>query len=180
MGEFTGIEDHLQDFIEQQEMFFIGTAAPDGRVSISPKGMESLRVMGPNRIVWLNLTGAENETAAHLAESPRMTMMWCSFGIKPLILRIYGAATAIHPRDGAWDELAALFPPIAGARQIYDLDVDFLLTSCGYAVPRYDFVSQRESLRKWAEQKGDEGLREHWAKNNAVSLDGKPTGILGE
>ena len=101
-------------------MFFVGTAAPEGRVNIAPKDMESLRVMGPNRIVWRNLTGAENETSAHLLESPRMTLMWCSFDQKPMILRVYGAAAQIHPRDAAWDELASLFPVTSGARQFLE------------------------------------------------------------
>ena len=116
MAKFTKIEEKHQEFIEEQKMFFVATAAPQGRVNTAPKGMKTLRVMGPNRIVWLNLTGAENETAAHLLESPRMTIMWCSFGRKPMILRVYGEASIVHPRDDAWDDLAALLPLIPGAR----------------------------------------------------------------
>lgn len=111
MPAFERIEAQYQQFIEAQKIFFVATAAPDGKVKLSPKGMESLRVLGPNRIVWLNLTGAENETAAHLAESPRMTIMWCSFTEKPIILRVYGNAKFIHPKDDGWNELATNFPP---------------------------------------------------------------------
>ena len=97
MAEFERIEARQQRFIEDQKMFFVGTAAPGGRVNIAPKGMATLRVMGPNRIVWLSLTGAENETAAHLAASPRMTLMWCSVEAKPMIVRTYGEASILHP-----------------------------------------------------------------------------------
>lgn len=179
MAKFAQIEEKLQDFIEEQKIFFVATAAPQGRVNMAPKGMQSLRIMGPNRIVWLNLTGAENETAAHLLESPRMTLMWCSFDRKPMILRVYGDASIVHPRDGAWDELAALFPPMPGARQFLDVNVNFVLTSCGFGVPLYDFVGERDTLRLWAEKKGEDGLNQHWADYNSFSIDGKPTGILG-
>ena len=174
------ISDAHREFIEQQKMFFVATAAADGRVNMAPKDMESLRVMAPNRIVWLNLTGAENETAAHLLESPRMTLMWCSFDKKPLILRVYGQATQAHPRDGAWQELVSQFPPHPGSRQILDLSIDFVLTSCGFGVPLYDFVGYRDTLRRWAEQKGEEGVSKHWAEYNRLSIDGKPTRILAD
>ncbi len=179
MPAFERIEAQYQQFIEAQKIFFVATAAPDGKVNLSPKGMESLRVMGPNRIVWLNLTGAENETAAHLAESPRMTIMWCSFTEKPIILRVYGNARIIHPRDDGWNELATNFPPIPGSRQILDLDVNFVLKSCGFGVPRFNFVGERETLRKWAEKTGEEGLARVWSEKNHLSIDGKPTGIIG-
>ena len=179
MPAFERIEAQYQQFIEAQKIFFVATAAPDGKVNLSPKGMESLRVMGPNRIVWLNLTGTENETAAHLAESPRMTIMWCSFTEKPIILRVYGNARIIHPRDDGWNELATNFPPIPGSRQILDLDVNFVLKSCGFGVPRFDFVGERESLRKWAEKTGEDGLARVWSEKNHLSIDGKPTGIIG-
>jgi hypothetical protein len=179
MAVFAEIEGHLQSFIEHQKIFFVGTAAPGGRVNIAPKGIETLRVMGAHRIVWLNLTGAENETAAHLAESPRMTLMWCSFDVKPMILRVYGNARCVHPRDAAWNELAALFPPIPGSRQLLDLNVNFILTSCGFGVPRFEFVGERDTLHRWAEQKGEEGLHKFWEDRNLASIDGKPTGIFG-
>jgi hypothetical protein len=174
---FEGIDDKLRAFIESQHMFFVGSAAPDGRVNISPKGMDSLKVMSPNRIVWLNLTGSENETAAHLLEHKRMTLMWCSFDNKPLIARVYGHASMVHPEDPGWDQLAGLFPAHPGSRQIYDLAVDFSLTSCGFAVPRFEFVSERDTLNRWALAKGEDGIADHWQTYNRVSIDGKPTGL---
>ena len=178
MTEFTQIDDGLRAFIEAQRMFFVGTAAADGRIGVSPKGMDSLRVLEPNRIVWLNLTGSENETAAHLIESPRMTIMWCSVAGRPQILRAYGTARSIHPRDAEWAALSALFPAIPGARQILDFRINLALTSCGYGVPLFDFVGPRDNLARWAEHKGAEGLATHWAERNSHSLDGRPTGIL--
>jgi len=175
---FDRIEEAHQEFIEAQHMFFVATAAPAGRVDLAPKGQDSLRLMGPNRVIWLNLTGSENETAAHLRESSRMTLMWCSFVKTPLILRAYGDASIVHSRDDAWEELASLFPESPGARQIFDLSVDLVLTSCGFGVPFFDFVGQRDTLVRWSEQKGVEGVRAYWAVRNVESLDGKPTGIL--
>jgi len=169
------INDQHLAFIEKQKMFFVATAAPEGRVNMAPKEADALRVLGPNRIVWLNFTGAENETAAHHLEQPRMTIMWCSFDAKPVILRVYGKATITHPRDEGWDQLAALFPPTPGSRQILDLSIDLVLTSCGFGVPLYDFVGPRDTLRRWAEQKGADGLNDHWSVYNQTSIDGKPT-----
>ena len=175
---FDKLEGKHEAFIEEQHLFFVATAAKASRVNIAPKDAASLRVLGPNRIVWVNLTGAENETGAHLAEAPGMTLMWCSFNRKPMILRAYGRASIIHPRDDAWSELITLFPPRHGSRQIIDLAVDFVLKSCGFGVPLYDFIGQRDTLHKWEENKGDEGIRAHWAAHNQISIDGKPTRLL--
>ena len=176
--KFDGLNDKHTSFIEKQKLFFVGTAAKEGRVNIALKGSDTLRVLGANRIVWLDLTGAENETAAHLLEIPRMTLMWCSFDSKPMILRAYGDAVSVHPRDEAWGELSALFAHIPGTRQVYDLNVDFVLKSCGFGVPLFGYLGERETLRKWAERKGEDGLTEAWEKNNQFSLDGKPTDLL--
>lgn len=178
MPQFPEINDRFRNFIEQQKIFFVGTAAPDGRVNIAPKGMDSLRVLGPHRIVWLNLTGGENESAAHMKEITRMTLMWCAFDGAPMILRVYGNATVIHTRDPGWREFASLFPTLPGARQIFDLTVDLVLRSCGMGVPFFEFRGPRETLRQWAEKIGEGGIKEFWKKNNQVSLDGKPTGIF--
>lgn len=176
--KYNSIEKPIQAFIAQQKMFFVGTAAPDGRVNIPPKGMDSLRVLNENRVVWLNLTGSGNETAAHLLESDRMTIMFCAVEGKPLILRLYGHATAVHPRDEAWDELISLFPSHFGARQIFDMQVDLVQTSCGFGVPLFNYVGERDHLHNWSEKKGQTGIEEYWEEKNQISLDGKSTGIL--
>lgn len=170
---FTEIKDSLRQFIEAQKIFFVGTAAPEGRVNVSPKGMDTLRVLDANRIVWLNVTGSGNETAAHLQESPRMTLMFCAFEGSALILRVYGAARVITPQSPEWSALYALFPPNPGARQLFDLNVDLVQTSCGQAVPFFDYKSERDELNEWALKKGDEGLQEYRKDRNAVSIDGK-------
>ena len=169
-------EQHIK-FIEAQHMFFSGSAAPTGRVNISPKGMDSLRILGPNRILWRNFTGSGNETAGHLAQSDRMTLMWCSFTRQPMILRAYGTARTIHPRDADWDTLSAHFPPQLGMRQIYDMSVEMVQKSCGYAVPFFEHAGDRDTLKHWAQDKGEDGIRTYWAERNSTTLDGTPTGI---
>lgn len=174
-GEIT--DDHRQ-FIEAQHMFFCGTAAAEGTVNISPKGMDSLRVLGPNRIIWRNLTGSGNETAGHLALINRMTLMWCGFEKRPMIMRAYGTARTLHPRDADFASLNAHFPQSVGARQIYDMQVEILQTSCGYAVPFFDHAGPRDVLAKWADDKGTSGIETYWAERNQTTIDGLATHIL--
>lgn len=166
-----------QKMIDAQQIFFVATAAPEGRVNLSPKGMDSLRVLGPNRIAWLNVTGSGNETAGHLRQNPRMTLMWCSFDAEPLILRAYGTARAVHRQDADWDTLSALFPGGPEKRQVFDMKVEMVQTSCGYAVPMADGLQERDTLRVWAADRGEDGLRAYWAERNTTTLDGAPTGI---
>jgi hypothetical protein len=164
-------EKHIQ-FISEQKIFFVGTAAAAGRVNVSPKGMDSLRVLGNSRVAWLNVTGSGNETSAHVQQDPRMTVMFCAFEGKPLILRIYGSAKAVHKRDPEWNDLFPLFKPLPGARQIFDITIDLVQSSCGMAVPYFSYVGERELLIDWAVNKGDEGLKQYWEQKNRVSLDG--------
>ena len=181
MGQrYSEISDKLKHFIENQKLFFVGTTTVDSRVNISPKGMDSLRVLDKNRVVWLNVTGSGNETSAHIQENPRMTIMLTAFEGNPMILRLYGDAKVVHENDREWEELFSLFNPIPGARQIFDLTVDLVQTSCGMAVPIYDYIEEREQLKNWAVKKGEEGLKEYWQEVNQVSLDGKPINIVSE
>lgn len=178
--QFDHITADHRGFIEAQHMFFCGTAADEGRVNISPKGKDSLRVLGPNRIVWRNLTGSGNETSAHLARINRMTLMWCGFEVRPMIMRAYGSARTLHPRDADFDALNARFPHDNGARQIYDMTVDLLQTSCGYAVPFFDHQGPREVLKAWAENKGPDGVTAYWQDRNQQTIDGLPTYIVAD
>lgn len=175
--QYTAIKDDHRAFIEAQKMFFVATAAPTGRVNVSPKGMDSLRVLTPNRIAWLSVTGSGNETAAHVRACGRMTLMFCAFAGDPKILRVYGTARVIHPRDADWADLAALFPALPGTRQIFDVAVELVQSSCGMGVPLFDYVGDREQLNEWARRKGEEGIRRYWAEWNSVGLDGFETGI---
>ena len=170
----------LRRLIERQPLFFVATAAPSGRVNLSPKGMDSLRIDDDRRIRWLNLSGSGNETAAHLRESPRMTLMFCAFEGDPLILRVYGEATATHPHDAGWDVTSRDFPAMAGSRQVFDLSIELVQTSCGTGVPVMPVARQRgpaELLPFYAEM-GEDGVRDYWRRKNVVSLDGAPTGVL--
>ena len=174
---FDKLDDNHIRFIQQQHLYFVATAASQGTVNLSPKGMDSLKVVDANKVVWLNLTGSGNETAAHLLQNDRMTIMFCSCDRQPLILRLYGHATAIHPRDAEWKAYSALISGFTGARQFYELNVDTVQTSCGYAVPLYDFQGERPTLTKWADNKGRDGVEAYWAENNKESIDGFDTGI---
>lgn len=176
--QFDTITEDLAGFIAAQHIFFCGTAADEGRVNISPKDSASLRVLGPNRIIWRNLTGSGNETAAHLARHNRMTLMWCGFEKRPMILRCYGSARTLHPRDPDFGDLDAHFPPVVSARQIYDMQVDLVQSSCGYNVPFYSHEGPRDVLTKWAENKGPDGIRTYWEERNQFSIDNLPTHIL--
>ena len=180
MGQsFTAIDGEHRAFIEAQRVFFVATAAPSGRINMSPKGLDALRVVDANRVVWLNLTGSGNETAAHQLESPRMTLMMCAFEGPPKVLRLYGEARVLREGDADWDGTLKLFPAYAGARQVFDLAVDLVHTSCGLGVPAMDFVESRAEtqLVPYFAKLGAERTKEYQRRKNRKSLDGKPTDI---
>ncbi|MEM7496902.1 MAG: pyridoxamine 5'-phosphate oxidase family protein [Pseudomonadota bacterium] len=180
MAMGTKLNPTLRAFIERQPLFFVATAARDGRVNLSPKGMATLRIVDDRRIVWLNLSGSGNETAAHLADTDRMTLMWCAFEGPAMILRIYGRARTVHPHEPGWAEAVAPFPPMAGSRQVFDLGIELLQTSCGTGVPLMAFQASRgeTELLPFYEEMGEDGVRDYWRRKNAVSLDGRPTGTV--
>lgn len=174
---FSEMDANTQEFINNQKMFFVGTAASDGRVNVSPKGLDSLKILNSKTIIWLNLTGSGNETAAHIIDTNRMTLMFCAFEGKPLILRIYGSARAINRDDPKWDTYYAHFGNFTGARQIFELTVESGQNSCGMAVPEYQFVGDRHLLEIAHDKKGPEKMRDYWAEKNMQSIDGLPTGL---
>ena len=178
--QYESIAEAHRTFIEQQKIFFVGTAGCEGRVNVSPKGMDSLRILGPNRVVWLSVTGSGNESAAHVAENGRMTVMFCSFEGAPMILRLYGSAKTVYPYSDDWQELVSKFPEMPGTRQIFDLSVSMVQTSCGMAVPLYEYENERTQLNSWAQKKGPDGIEAYWKEKNQVSIDGMPTHIFGE
>ena len=162
----------LKEFIENQKLFFVGTARSEGSVNVSPKGMDTFRIINSNKIIWLNLTGSGNETAAHLQENNRMTIMFCSFEEKPLILRLYGNAKIYHENDVEFQKQISLFPKHIGSRQIIEMDVDLVQTSCGFAVPLMEFKEERSQLTSWSEKKGEDGIKQYWKDKNSTSIDG--------
>jgi hypothetical protein len=175
---YPALEDRHRSFIAAQKIFFAATAPAGGRINLSPKGMDSLRVLDEKRVAYLDLTGSGNETAAHLRHDGRLTLMFCSFGSDPLILRLYGRGHAVRRQDAAWAELRRHFPALPGERQLIVLDVDSVQTSCGYAVPLFDYRGERDTLARWAEKKGATGLLDYWREKNTVSIDGLPSGLL--
>ena len=175
MAFLKEITPPLKEFITKQKIFFTGTAATEGRVNISPKGIDSFRVISSTKIVWLNLTGSGNETAAHLIRNNRMTIMFCSFEEAPLILRLYGNAKIYHSKDKEFDNYISMFDNIPGSRQIIEMEIDMVQTSCGYAVPFMDFEAERNQLNKWAGDQGNKRLEKYWEEKNAVSIDGFKT-----
>lgn len=175
--QLPSLTPELKAFIQEQKLFFVGTARADGRVNISPKGLDTLRVLDQNKVIWLNLTGSGNETAAHLLVNNRMTLMFCAFEGKPLILRLYGTAEIYHPKDEAFKMHAKHFAPSPGSRQIIEMKIDLVQSSCGFAVPLMNFVEERSILNDWAQKQGQERIENYWADKNVKSIDGFDTGM---
>jgi hypothetical protein len=181
MAKFRAeLDERLTEYIRGQKIFFTATAPREGRINLSPKGMDTFRILGNTTVAYLDLTGSGNETSAHLLENGRMTVMFCSFSEKPLILRLYGRGRVVGPKDPEWRDLASNFPPLPGARQIVVLRIESLQTSCGFGVPRYELVGERDSLVEWAQRKGEKGIGEYWEEWNHVSIDGLPTHLSRE
>lgn len=179
MAEFyTSLTQKLCEFMGRQHIFFVATAPYEGRISLSPKGMDTFRIINPTRVAYLDLTGSGNETAAHLKENARISVMFCSFEKQPMILRLYGKATSVKPGGKSWAELLKKFEPMPGRRQIILLEIESLQTSCGYSIPIFEFVKERETLRNWALKKGEQGLTDYWRTMNQESIDGLPTGLF--
>lgn len=178
MGQkFSEISDRHRDFILGQKIFFVASAAPAGRVNVSPKGMGTLRVLGPNEVAYLDCTGSGSETRAHLATpaNKRLTIMFCAFEGSPLILRLYGQGQSLMRGSAEYEAMLSNFEEMPGARQIIRLAVDLVQASCGMAVPLFDFRADRRDLvRHWASQ-GLVRLRAYWGVKNTNSIDGLPT-----
>ncbi len=177
---FPTLSPEHGDFIRRQKIYFVASAPARGRVNLSPKGMDTFRILGPGRVGYLDVTGSGNETTAHLAENGRLTFMFCSFEGAPMILRLYARGRAVRPRDADWTQLRPPFgPALPGERQLVVADIESGQTSCGFAVPLFGYAGDRPTLNNWAEKKGPEGIAAYWAEKNAVSIDGLPTGLLG-
>ena len=176
MGKvLDAITPELQAFIEAQPLFFVASAplAGDGHENLSPKGLDCLRVLSPNRVAYLDLTGSGNETAAHLAENGRITIMVCAFSGPPRIVRLYGRGTVALADTAQWTELIGRFDAMPGARQVIVAEISRVQTSCGFGVPVMEFVEQRQTLPRWAEAKGAD-LPRYRRQKNATSIDGLP------
>lgn len=178
MGKVSNsISEHHREFIEHQKMFFVASAPlhNEGHVNLSPKGLDSFRVLSPTRVAYLDIVGSGNETSAHLLENGRITIMFCAFDGPPNILRLYGKGKTVLPTDAEWNELSKYFIIYSSTRQIIVADIHKVQTSCGYGVPLYDFTGIRDHAEKWAAKKGPEGLELYKQEKNRISMDGLPT-----
>ncbi|NJL86689.1 MAG: pyridoxamine 5'-phosphate oxidase family protein [Leptolyngbyaceae cyanobacterium SM1_1_3] len=174
---FPSITPDLQQFIESQHLFFVGTAplSAEGHVNLSPKGLETFRMLSPLRVGYLDLTGSGNETSAHLQQNGRLTFLFCAFEGPPRILRLYGKGQVILPSHPDWETLSAGFPELPGCRQLIVADIHRVQTSCGFGVPLYAYEGQRETLLEWADKKGESALHEYQLAKGSQSIDGLPT-----
>ena len=171
---YDDISEEQAHWIGEQPMFFVATAAPDAYVNVSPRGLDTFRVLGPNRVAWLDLTGSGVETIAHLRADGRITLMFCAFEGLPKILRLYGQGEVREPGGAGYEELRSRFPDVPGERAIIDVSVGRIADSCGYGVPRMDLVGARDQLLLSAERKGPEKLAEYRKRKNTRSIDDLP------
>jgi hypothetical protein len=181
MAKFSDsiLEQH-REFIEKQKMFFVSSAplSARGHINLSPKGIDSFRVLSPNCVAYMDIIGSGNETSAHILENGRITFMFCAFEGPPNILRLYGEGRTILPGDAGWKELADHFQLQLATRQIIIADIHKVQTSCGFSVPLYEYMGERDHAEKWALNKGAEGLETYKAEKNRISIDGLPTALF--
>jgi pyridoxamine 5'-phosphate oxidase-like protein len=177
VSEFTDrlTEAHIA-FIAKQPVFFVATAASGARINLSPKGYDSFRVLGPNRVAWIDLGGSGNETQAHLVADGRITIMFCAFDNPALILRLYGSGQPVHPEEEGFAALAAFFPRLPGVRQIFDIAVESVQTSCGWGVPHMSLERERPTLVKFHGQQ-DPAARLAKIAGRTRSIDGLPVRV---
>lgn len=173
---YEAMNEQIMDFIAHQHIFFVASAplSGDGHVNLSPKGLDCFRVLGPNKVAYMDLISSGNETSAHIHENGRITFMFCSFEGSPNILRLYGTGQTILRDTPEWDELSPLFTIYPSTRQLILADIHKVQTSCGYGVPLYDYQGERDTHFRWAEAKGPDGLVEYVNEKNLVSQDGLP------
>lgn len=180
MGKLhDSIKPAHKEFIEKQHIFFVATAplSADGRVNVSPKGLDCFRVLSEYKVAYMDLISSGNETSAHTLENGRITIMFCSFEGAPNILRLYGKGSTILPGTPQWGDYAPHFTIYPSTRQIIVAEIDMVQTSCGFGVPLYEYAGERDIHFDWADKKGKDGLLEYIQQNNLESLDGLPTVI---
>ncbi len=180
MGKFhESISGAHQDFIQKQHIFFVATAPlnGNGHVNLSPKGLDCFRIIGHNKVAYMDLISSGNETSAHTLENGRITFMFCSFENTPNILRLYGKGFTVLPGSDAWESNAKYFNIYPSTRQIIVAEIDLVQTSCGFGVPLYSYEGERNIHFEWADKKGPQGLEDYVKENNLKSLDGLPTAI---
>ena len=171
---FESLTAEHREFIGRQSVFFVSTSAATGRINLSPKGYDAFRILDDQRVAYLDLAGSGNETHAHLVADGRLTIMFCSFSGAPLILRIYGRGKPILPGDQGWPDVAAHFELLPGTRQIFEIQIESVQTSCGYGVPVMELKKERPTLIKYHAQTDPQKWLEKTAART-TSIDGLPT-----
>ncbi len=171
---FNALEQTHMDFIHDQAMFFVATAPKNGRINLSPKGLDCFRILSPTEVAYLDYMGSGNETAAHLLDDGRITIMFNSYTRNALIMKLYGTGKSHAPGSARFNELMELYEDTPGIRQIFTIKIDNLQTSCGFGVPIYEGVEQRQTLYKWINSKDEQGLKDYFNEKNRVSIDGLP------
>jgi hypothetical protein len=180
MGKIHGsLKAADKQFIEKQHIFFVSTAplSADGRINLSPKGLDCFRILSENKVAYLDLISSGNETSAHTLENGRITIMFCSFVASPTILRLYGKGFTVLPGSEEWKIYAPHFRIYSSTRQIIVAAIDLVQTSCGFGVPLFDYAGERTIHFDWAEAKGKDGLATYVQEKNLKSLDGLPTSL---
>jgi hypothetical protein len=175
MGKvYEQLDDNLVGFIESQHVFFVSTApdAPNGHLNVSPKGLDTFRILGPNCVAYLDLTGSGIETVAHLRQNGRIAIMFCAFEGRPLIVRLHGQGRVVEPGDAEWDGLIGEFPEYPGVRSVIVIEVERVSDSCGFAVPLYKYKGERSQLIAYANQKGPVEMERYKSQKNKASIDG--------
>ena len=178
--QFAVLEDKHQQFIQDQKMFFTASATGESKVNVSPRSTSVFRIVSESCVFYLDRTGSGNETAAHLLADGRLTFMFCSVEGAPLIMRLYGRGRSVYENNEEFSVLIdqhfdGVYP--LGTRQLVVMDIEMVQTSCGFGVPLFEYQGERDTMDKWADNKGVDGVREYREKNNMVSLDGLPTGL---
>ena len=173
---YQALDEKLIAFIEAQPMFFVASAVEDGRVNVSPKGLDSFRVLSPHRVAYLDITGSGNETAAHARSGGRATIMFCSFTRNPLVLRLFGRTRVGVPGSALWRQYAERFDALPGARQIVAFEIESCQTACGFGVPLMKLERTRTTLTDHWAAKGEAATAKYRNEKNRVSIDGLPTG----
>ena len=174
--QFEGIDDALAAWIRAQHVFFVASAplAASGHVNLSPKGLDSLAILGPREVAYCDFVGSGAETIAHARENGRIALMLCAFEGPPRIVRLHGRASVVEPGDADFAQLVANFPARDGVRSVIRVALARIADSCGYGVPLMRYEGERKQLSAWVERKGAEGLRDYQIHNNTQSLDGLP------
>jgi hypothetical protein len=176
MGRVTDhIDDATRAWIGAQHMFFVATAPENGgRVNVSPKGLDSFRVLSKSEVVYLDVTGSGAETIAHIRNNGRITLMWNAFDGPARILRVYGKGHVHLPGSDRFEELVGLFDERRGIRSIITIDVERVQDSCGFGVPKMAFVESRKGMERWVGQRSDDEIADYWQEKNSTSIDGLP------